>query len=39
MSSHKFKDGWIIPGGGVELNESYNAATLREAREEVVSSL
>ena len=37
MSSRKVKDGWIIPGGGVELNENHEAAALREAKEEVAS--
>jgi 8-oxo-dGTP pyrophosphatase MutT (NUDIX family) len=32
---HSYMAGWFLPGGGVKRNEGFEAAALREAREEV----
>jgi 8-oxo-dGTP pyrophosphatase MutT (NUDIX family) len=32
---HSYMPGWYLPGGGLKRNESFGAAAVREAREEV----
>ena len=35
MSSRRWENQWILPGGGFEPNETMEEAALREAMEEV----
>ena len=34
MRSHKWRDGWVVPGGHIELGESMEEALRREVKEE-----